>query len=72
MPQPPLHHPEVDTGVHLMLVIDYAAQQDAPLEVRFAALLHDLGKGVTPEQTWPAHHGHEFLGMKLPPACASA
>ena len=65
VPQPPAHHPEVDTGVHLMLVIDYAAQQGAPLEVRFAALLHDLGKGVTPEETWPAHHGHEFLGMKL-------
>ena len=65
VPQPPAHHPEVDTGVHLMLVIDYAAQQDAPLEVRFAALLHDLGKGVTPEENWPAHHGHEFLGMKL-------
>ena len=65
VPQPPLHHPEVDTGVHIMLVIDYAAEQGHPLEVRFAALMHDLGKGVTPSDTWPAHHGHEFLGMKL-------
>ncbi|CAN7648506.1 multifunctional CCA addition/repair protein [Massilia sp. LjRoot122] len=65
VPQPPLHHPEVDTGVHVMLVIDYAASQALPLEVRFAALVHDLGKGISPEETWPAHHGHEFKGMKL-------
>jgi tRNA nucleotidyltransferase (CCA-adding enzyme) len=65
VPQPPLHHPEVDTGVHVMLVIDYAASQKHPLEVRFAALVHDLGKGVSPSETWPAHHGHEFEGMKL-------
>lgn len=65
VPQPPLHHPEVDTGVHIMLVIDYAASQKHPLEVRFAALVHDLGKGVSPSDTWPAHHGHEFEGMKL-------
>lgn len=65
VPQPPLPHPEVDTGVHVMLVIDYAAEQQHPLEVRFAALVHDLGKGATPDQAWPAHHGHEFLGMKL-------
>ncbi|KFI07959.1 multifunctional CCA addition/repair protein [Massilia sp. BSC265] len=65
VPQPPLHHPEVDTGVHIMLVIDYAAEQRHPLEVRFAALVHDLGKGVSPSETWPAHHGHEFTGMKL-------
>ncbi|MGX9217292.1 multifunctional CCA addition/repair protein [Massilia varians] len=65
VPQPPLHHPEVDTGVHIMLVIDYAASHKHPLEVRFAALVHDLGKGVSPSETWPAHHGHEFEGMKL-------
>ena len=65
VPQPPLHHPEVDTGVHIMLVIDYAASQGYPLEVRFAALVHDLGKGVSPSETWPAHHGHEFEGTKL-------
>ena len=65
VPQPPAHHPEVDTGVHMMLVIDYAAARGFPLAVRFAALMHDLGKGVTPPETWPAHHGHEALGAKL-------
>ncbi|WP_027868197.1 multifunctional CCA addition/repair protein [Massilia alkalitolerans] len=65
VPQPQQHHPEVDTGVHIMLVIDYAASQKHPLELRFAALVHDLGKGVSPSETWPAHHGHEFEGMKL-------
>jgi tRNA nucleotidyltransferase (CCA-adding enzyme) len=65
VPQPPLHHPEVDTGVHMMLVIDYAAERGFPLPVRFAALMHDLGKGVTPSATWPAHHGHESLGLPL-------
>jgi tRNA nucleotidyltransferase (CCA-adding enzyme) len=65
VPQPPLHHPEIDTGVHMMLVIDYAAERGFELPVRFAALMHDLGKGVTPPETWPAHHGHEGLGAKL-------
>jgi tRNA nucleotidyltransferase (CCA-adding enzyme) len=65
VPQPPLHHPEVDTGVHLMLVIDYAAERGFELPVRFAALMHDLGKGVTPPEAWPSHHGHEGMGLKL-------
>ncbi|MDB5920727.1 MAG: multifunctional addition/repair protein [Massilia sp.] len=65
VPQPPLHHPEVDTGVHMMLVIDYAADCRFDLPVRFAALMHDLGKGVTPPEHWPSHHGHEGLGVKL-------
>ena len=65
VPQPPLHHPEIDTGVHIMLVIDYAAQKDFALPVRFAALMHDLGKGATPPQNWPRHHGHEGLGIAL-------
>jgi tRNA nucleotidyltransferase (CCA-adding enzyme) len=65
VPQPPLHHPEVDTGVHMMLVIDYAAEQGLELPVRFAALMHDLGKGVTPSETWPKHHGHEGMGPRL-------
>src|SRR5512143_1276194 len=59
VPQPPQHHPEIDTGVHVMLVVDWAAQQGMSLPVRFAALTHDLGKGVTPPELWPAHHGHE-------------
>jgi tRNA nucleotidyltransferase (CCA-adding enzyme) len=65
VPQPPLHHPEVDTGVHLMLVIDYAAERGFELPVRFAALTHDLGKGRTPEEHWPKHHGHEGMGPRL-------
>ena len=65
VPQPPAHHPEVDTGVHMTLVIDYAAHAQLPLEVRFAALMHDLGKGVTPPAAWPSHHGHEGLGLTL-------
>jgi tRNA nucleotidyltransferase (CCA-adding enzyme) len=65
VPQPPLHHPEVDTGVHMMLVIDYAAERGFELPVRFAALMHDLGKGVTPSETWPKHHGHEGMGPRL-------
>jgi tRNA nucleotidyltransferase (CCA-adding enzyme) len=64
VPQPPLHHPEVDTGVHTMLVIDYAAERGFGLPVRFAALVHDLGKGLTPPAEWPSHHGHEALGLK--------
>jgi tRNA nucleotidyltransferase (CCA-adding enzyme) len=65
VPQPPLHHPEVDTGVHMMLVIDYAAERELDLPVRFAALMHDLGKGTTPAEHWPKHHGHEGMGPRL-------
>lgn len=65
VPQPPLHHPEVDTGVHMMLVIDYAAERGFDLPVRFAALMHDLGKGATPPEHWPKHHGHEGMGPRL-------
>jgi tRNA nucleotidyltransferase (CCA-adding enzyme) len=65
VPQPPLHHPEVDTGVHMMLVIDYAAERGFELAVRFAALMHDLGKGATPAADWPSHQGHEGLGLAL-------
>jgi len=65
VPQPPEHHPEVDTGVHIMLVIDWAARQGLSLPVRFAALTHDLGKGVTPPELWPRHHGHEAKSVEL-------
>lgn len=65
VPQPPKWHPEVDTGIHIMLVIDYAARQGYNLPIRFAALTHDLGKGVTPSAAWPSHHGHEGLGAEL-------
>ena len=65
VPQPPEHHPEVDTGVHVMLVVDWAAAQGFELPVRFAALTHDLGKGVTPPEFWPKHHGHEARSVEL-------
>ncbi len=65
VPQPEQHHPEIDTGVHVMMVIDYAAGQNYSLAVRFAALTHDLGKAVTPKQEWPAHHGHEQMSEEL-------
>ena len=53
MPQRPEYHPEVDTGVHLMMVLDMAARLAAPLPVRFACLTHDLGKGTTPTDVLP-------------------
>jgi tRNA nucleotidyltransferase (CCA-adding enzyme) len=65
VPQVREHHPEVDTGVHTLLVVDYAASRDWPLEVRFAALTHDLGKGMTPEELLPKHHGHEHASVAL-------
>ena len=65
VPQPAQHHPEVDTGVHIMLVLDYAAAQGHSLPVRFAALSHDLGKGVTPREFWPRHYGHEHKSVEL-------
>lgn len=65
VPQPAQHHPEVDTGVHVMMVIDYAASQDYSLPVRFAALTHDLGKGTTPQDILPKHIGHEDRSVRL-------
>ncbi|MDM0017790.1 multifunctional CCA addition/repair protein [Variovorax saccharolyticus] len=65
VPQPEAHHPEVDTGVHLMMVLDMAARLAAPLGVRFACLVHDLGKGTTPADALPRHIGHEQRSAKL-------
>lgn len=65
VPQPEQHHPEIDTGVHVMLVLDCAAVREAPLAVRFAALTHDLGKGETPPSEWPRHIGHEERSARL-------
>lgn len=65
VPQPEKWHPEIDTGVHVMLVVDWAAAQDFSLLIRFAALLHDLGKGTTPPEIWPRHHGHEARSERL-------
>ncbi|MBK9217538.1 MAG: multifunctional CCA addition/repair protein [Uliginosibacterium sp.] len=65
VPQPPQHHPEVDTGAHILHVIDDAAAREASLAVRWAAMLHDLGKGTSPPENWPHHHGHEARGVPL-------
>lgn len=65
VPQPPQHHPEIDTGMHVMMVIDYAAAQGYSLPVRFSALTHDLGKGTTPQDVLPRHIGHEERSVHL-------
>ena len=65
VPQPPQYHPEVDTGLHIMLVIDYTARQNFSLPIRFAALMHDLGKGTTPIELLPRHIGHEERSVRL-------
>jgi tRNA nucleotidyltransferase (CCA-adding enzyme) len=65
VPQPAHWHPEIDTGVHVMLVIDMAARLSPEIAVRFAALCHDLGKGTTPEEMLPSHHGHEERSVEL-------
>jgi len=65
VPQPPQWHPEIDTGVHTLMVLEQAARlSDDPI-VRFAALTHDLGKGITPKEQWPRHIGHESASVKL-------
>jgi tRNA nucleotidyltransferase (CCA-adding enzyme) len=65
VPQPPQYHPEIDCGIHTMMVLDDAAQHDFVLEVRFAALMHDLGKGNTPKDILPRHIGHEARSVDL-------
>ena len=65
VPQPEKWHPEIDTGVHLMMVLEQAEAISADLEVRFAALTHDLGKGTTPRHLLPGHTGHETRGLAL-------
>ena len=65
VPQRADYHPEGDTGVHMMLVLDAAARIGARLPARWAALLHDLGKGTTPKDEWPRHLGHEERSVEL-------
>ena len=65
VPQRADYHPEVDTGVHVMMVIDMSARLDAALPARFAALTHDLGKGATPSDILPRHYGHEAKSVVL-------
>jgi tRNA nucleotidyltransferase (CCA-adding enzyme) len=65
IPQRPEYHPEIDTGVHVMMVLDQCARLQAPLAVRWAALMHDLGKGSTPAEELPRHIGHEGRSVRL-------
>ena len=65
IPQPAAHHPEIDTGVHVLSVLRQCAEHQQPLTVRWACLLHDVGKGLTPEAEWPRHIAHEQKGLKL-------
>jgi len=65
VPQPPRWHPEIDTGVHVMLALRCAAVLGASSAVRFAVLTHDLGKAQTPRERWPSHQGHEQAGVAL-------
>ncbi|MDM7322616.1 MAG: multifunctional CCA addition/repair protein, partial [Gammaproteobacteria bacterium] len=65
VPQPAMHHPEIDTGVHSLMVLQQAVRLGADGATRFAALLHDLGKGNTPRELWPHHYGHERRGAQL-------
>ncbi len=65
VPQPARWHPEIDTGVHTLMVLAQAARLSASTAVRFAALTHDLGKGHTPPELWPSHHGHEAASVAL-------
>jgi tRNA nucleotidyltransferase (CCA-adding enzyme) len=65
VPQPAKWHPEIDTGVHVLQVVEVAAELSVETSVRFAALLHDVGKGLTPRSEWPSHTGHEESGARL-------
>ncbi|PTQ67085.1 multifunctional CCA addition/repair protein [Pseudomonas sp. GV071] len=65
VPQPAAHHPEIDTGMHVLSVLRQCAEHQQPLTVRWACLLHDLGKGLTPPEEWPRHIAHEHRGVKL-------
>ncbi len=63
VPQTAEHHPEIDTGVHTLMVLEQATLLSDKTTVRFAALTHDLGKALTPPENWPSHHDHENLGI---------
>lgn len=65
VPQPEQHHPEIDTGIHTLMVLEQACKLSTNPQVRFAALLHDLGKGTTAKEQWPRHIEHEARGAKI-------
>ena len=71
IPQPVGPHPELDTGVHVALALDYAAAGDFALAARYAVLAHDLGKAATAPAAWPAHHGHEARSVRLASAMSA-
>ncbi len=65
IPQPSKYHPEIDTGLHVLMALDQVTQMSNDPQLRFAVLTHDLGKAATPKQHWPSHRGHEALGVTL-------
>ena len=65
IPQPKKYHPEIDTGMHTIMVLNQATRLTKDSQVRFSALVHDLGKGTTPKTEWPKHRGHENRGVKI-------
>ncbi len=65
VPAPEKWHPEIDTGIHTLMTLAIAARISQQLDIRFAALCHDLGKGLTPKEDWPHHHGHGPAGVKV-------
>jgi len=65
VPQSPQYHPEIDTGVHTLMALQQAVRLSGAADVRFAVLIHDLGKGTTPQAEWPRHIAHEQRGRKL-------
>ncbi len=65
IPQPAKHHPEIDTGIHTLMSLNQASRLSQDPQIRFATLVHDLGKGTTPKEKLPSHHGHEERGVKL-------
>ncbi|MCC2616636.1 multifunctional CCA addition/repair protein [Aestuariibacter halophilus] len=64
IPNPAKWHPEIDTGIHTLMVVEQAVNLSERLDVRYAALVHDLGKAKTDPEQWPSHHGHEHLGLE--------
>ncbi len=65
VPQSKTHHPEIDTGIHTLMTLNQASRLSKDPQIRFAALVHDVGKGLTPKDELPGHHGHEERGVKL-------
>ena len=63
IPQPEKHHPEIDCGLHAILSLKAACHLSQDPHIRFASLVHDLGKACTPKSNWPSHHNHEKLGL---------